>query len=65
MFTRAVAVCGGLGNGAGERAPADLGRALVELLLLVRKLNLLADRERTEKGGWGGVGYNSIRILQM
>ena len=42
-FTWAVAVCGGLGDWAGQRAPADLGRALVELLFLVGKLDL---RER-------------------
>lgn len=49
-FTGAVAVCGGLGDGAGQGTPADLGRALVELLFLVRELDLLRDREGAEGG---------------
>lgn len=43
-FTWAVAICGGLGDGAGQRAPSDFGGALVELLFLIGKLDLWRGR---------------------
>lgn len=45
VFTWAVAVCRRLGDGAGEGASAYLGGALVELLLLVGKLDLRAEKD--------------------
>lgn len=59
-FTWAVAVCGGLGDGAGEGAAADLGWTLVELLLLVCKLNLLTERVEEIRGGT----YAKLNVLQ-
>lgn len=44
--TWAVAICWGLGDGAGKRTAADLRRALVEFLLLVSKLDLLKERNK-------------------
>lgn len=48
-LTRAVAVCGGLGDGARQRAAPRLRGEFVELLLLLHKLDLLGEKEEEEK----------------
>lgn len=41
LFTRAVAVGGGLRDGARQGAPSRLGGEAAELLLVLHKLDLL------------------------
>lgn len=48
-LTRAVTVCGWLGDGAGQRATPRLRGEFVEFLLLLHKLDLLREKKRRQE----------------